>query len=90
VGECLYNPQDEGCLFQDNPDEDPFNDGVECLDLDDADRMAMLLKRREATLRGVEQNELDVEYVTKKACSKQMKKSKILDEDLFEGASAFM
>jgi hypothetical protein len=44
---------------------DPFDDPLERRDMMEADRMTILLKRKEEQLRGVETKELDVHFVTK-------------------------
>jgi hypothetical protein len=45
---------------------DPFDDPLERHDIMEADRMMIMLKRKEEQLRGVEKKELDVHVVTKK------------------------
>jgi hypothetical protein len=45
---------------------DPFDDPLERHDIMEADRMTILLKRKEEQLREVETKELDVHFVTKK------------------------
>jgi hypothetical protein len=47
-------------------DVNPFDDPLERYDIMEADRMTILLKRKEGQLRRVETKELDVHFVTKK------------------------